>query len=317
MKKLTLLILLAFSFTLFACDSDDEPADDQSDEQTAEADDSLVDDIGDGLEPGDSELNVDGVVEIIGEADDDRGPADVGPASGGTNHDGPYRLRLRANTERDGEETTAYAMVVLPEGTSPGTYELTDNNSAGDDDAYAMFRATAQRWAIARDVEGEVTVGEIGDETSIAFEFDAEDGDGESVSVHGRVYRLGFDYSTAIEATRVVDGEESDIDSGSSMYRDNRDKYILRMGPVTSQIFINIPADIDAGSYTLSDDAEDDDVLEVSADGIGDVDGQIEIERDGNFAHGEFEFDADGDEEQHVSGRFEYMDVVTGGDREQ
>lgn len=314
MKKWTVVFLSIALMATSGCDSNKESDSEegsQSGGEAAAADESAVDEIGEGLEPGGYEIEVTGDVEQLGEYEGNNdSPYTFRPGSEGTNDEGPYILRVRTHTERDGDEIGAYALISLPAGTEPGTYELKANQKADDDEAYAMFRAEAQEWVIAREVSGEVTVGEIGDEVTIAFDFEAADGDDKGVEVNGRVFKIPFEYSTSVRADATIDGEDDEFRSARVHYVDNDDAYSVSVGPLSNMFIFSLPADVESGSYDLVLDG-DEEGIELSRDtSYDEFEGTIDIEREGQFAHGEFDFAASGpDEEAELSGRFDYVDL--------
>lgn len=297
MKPFKTFLLLMTGMMLVACESGDSSESGGSDPRAAER-------IGEGLEPGGHELATEGSARVIGAYGGDRGPTEFRPArSDGSNAEGPYTFRVRAMTERDGEEIMAYALLEIPEGSGPGTYELT--RSGDNATATAMLRSTAQAWVFARDVEGTLEIAELGEHLTAAFEYRAHDGDGDAVDVQGRVYRIAFEPQLEVHGAWVVNGESANIEGQQARMLSDT----LVIGPLSRGLIFSLPADLAPGDYALSTSREDG-TIRVTRTPINEqtVSGHMQVERDGEHFNGRFELTAEGDDETFsANGEFQYL----------
>ncbi|MCK8516361.1 hypothetical protein M0534_08485 [Methylonatrum kenyense] len=265
--------------------------------------------ITEGLSSGDYEISVDGSITQTGAYEGDRGPYDFAPASDGTNAEGPYLIRIRTETERDGDQRMSYLMIVLPAGAETGRHQLTANRDAGSDDAYAMLRSYGQEWTFAQDVSGHVDVAELGDVVTAAYEVELHDGDGNSVALNGRMVDVPFQPQAETDTRLTLNGDEHHFDGGSiSTAYDT-----LRIGPIRSAITIDLPDDgIEPGTYELTPRSSDDGLrlsLRAAEGGIEDVNGSITFEQQGDTMRGSLQFTASGpDDEAEAEGTFEGLE---------
>lgn len=264
--------------------------------------------ITEGLASGEYEINLDGAVSRLGSYEGERGPYDFAPASGGTNANGPYRVRVRTRTQFGDDQRVAYLLIVLPAGTEAGRHELTALRDAGDDDAHAMFRATGQAWNFARDVSGHIDIAEIGDVLTAAYAVEMADGDGNTVRLDGRMKGIPFQPQAETDTRITIDGEEEHFEGGSirAAYGE------LRIGPTRSAIGVTLPESVEPGTYDLAA-GFDGDGLRVSLYGasgrIDELDGTITFEETGNTFSGSFEFTASGDHAVDAKGVFEGLEL--------
>lgn len=297
--KLHVSVAIFLALSLTACGGESGGA--------GQVDQAAVEAIGDGLEPGDYQLEVDGSVRVTGASGDERGPYEFRPSTSkdGTNAEGPYNFRVRAMTERDSEEIMAYAMFTVPAGTVPGTYPLTSSRAAGDDDAYAMLRATEQAWNFAKDVDGTLTIGELGNHLSAKFDFEAADGEGEKVEVRGRMFRVPFSPQPEATATITVNGESEKFSGRARFMSDS-----LIIGPLRGGLTFPLTAALESGTHQLQLGRDGDGIrvnLPIDADTL---DGRISLERDGEYLHGDFDLEAKGDDDTlEADGQFEFLKV--------
>lgn len=266
--------------------------------------------ITEGLSSGDYEISLEGSITQIGPYDGDRGPYDFSPGSNGTNADGPYVVRIRTETERDGDQRMSYLIIVLPAGAEAGRHSLTANRDAGSDDAYAMLRSYGQEWTFAQDVSGHVDIAELGDAITAAYEVELHDGDGNAVSLNGRMVDVPFQPQAETDTRMVLNGEQHHFEGGSiSTAYDT-----LRIGPVRSAITIDLPEDgIEPGTYALTPQSGEDGLrlsLRAAEGSIDDVDGSITFEQQGDRMHGSLQFTAAGpDDTAEAEGSFEGLEL--------
>lgn len=301
--------LLALA-TAIACGS--PPSD-----QAGGVDEAAVADIAGDLPEGAYEITVTGAWEDTGEYTGDADPMHYRRASDGSNRQGPHLFRLRTDVvSGDGESTQAEALVVLPDGITPGTYDLVPNHDPGDDEVAASFRSQHAPFTFGgqyADVDGTIEIGEVGERLTARLEYTAWDRDEESVTVEGRVHALPFEFRP--EGHFVVTGDrEEDYEGAVQVARHGtRDIHIAAMGDISDDdsysVLFDIPNDVEPGLHPLTTDS-DQDGIQVDVPDQAELDGEIRIERDGDVVHGEFDFTASGEQNVEVTGAFEHVELA-------
>ncbi len=262
-----------------------------------------------GLASGDYEITLEGSIVRTGAYEGERGPYDFAPASDGTNADGPYVIRIRTETERDGDQRMSYLMVVLPAGAEPGRHAVTARRDAGDNDAYAMLRSFGQEWTYAQDVSGHIDVAELGDLVTAAYEVELADRDGDTVALSGRFRDVPFQPQAETDTRLTLNGEAHHFDGGSISTAHG----VLRIGPTRQAITIDLPDTVEAGTHDLAAQSSDDRfrlTLRAAEGSIDTVDGSITFEEDGDTMRGSLQFTARGpDDTAEGEGSFEGLDL--------
>ncbi len=281
-------------------------------------------DIGQGLSPGEFEITVEGATVSVGPYQGEREVAQFLPfryasararsdGFGGreqvdaANGEGPYRVQLRHEVSRDGgEPEEAVLMIQLPPGAEAGrTYPLRSNNMARQGEAYVELQGAAQAWRVrSSELEGTVTVGEIGDHITMAFSFDNGLEDERRIEVEGRVFELPFEPRPEALYTFTVEGKSEDrVVAVTSQTRNNR--YVVTAGGVYFT-FVDLP--LRAGSYALSPQ-QGPGVAYLNLPGYAydTVDGSIEVSESDDEYTMTFQFETQGSQPVQASGRFEHL----------
>ncbi|TVQ29528.1 MAG: hypothetical protein EA370_14995, partial [Wenzhouxiangella sp.] len=220
-----------------------------------------------GLEPGEFELDISGFVVSTGAYTGDGPAARFEPRTytdsreradgfGGRervdtwNATGPYRLFLHSAVRRDGgEEEMATTWIQLPPDARAGqTYTIRHSRLARQGEAYAGLQRRDMVWRDnSRALEGEITIGEIGDHLTASFRFDNGRDGPERVEIEGRVYRVPYLPRAEAFFTYTRDGETMEV-----MDRVLRQAQDHRFEAMTELVSFSFGPDPEPGTYRLA-----------------------------------------------------------------
>ena len=281
----------------------------------------------DGLEPGQFELDISGFIVSTGPYTGDGPAARFEPRTytasreradgfGGReqvetwNATGPYRLWLHSAVQRDGgDEEMASTWIQLPPDARAGqTYKIRHSRMARQGEAYAGIQRRDMVWRDnSRALEGEVTIGEIGDHLTASFRFDNGRDDAERVEVEGRVYRVSYLPRGEAFFTYTQDGQTREV--AERVLRQAQENRFQAIGELFS---FGFGPDPQPGTYRLGARRDwDNQIVGVNVIGarMDSVDGTVElIEKDGYFTM-EFQFSTEGPTPVSAEGRFEWVRV--------
>lgn len=264
----------------------------------------------DGLAEGDYQVSLEGAVQRTGDYQGERGPVEFRPVSDGTNSEGPYQVRIRSETDFDGDRRMGYLMIVLPRGAEPGTYMLTARRDADEDQAYAIFRFSGTRSMFSRDVVGTIDIADLGDVLTAGYDVELADGDGNTMTVAGRTHSIPFTPQAETSTTFTADGEVTRFEGGDISTRNDT----ITIGSLASGgIQLRFPDDVQPGTYALQQGRDGDGVRVRLAGFAGDYghgvdayNGEVTLRQDGDLFSGTFHMAAEGgDVPVEAEGSFE------------
>lgn len=274
--------------------------------------------IGQGLSPGDHEIEVVGYVRSIGPYSGSREAAVFAPntygatrerrdGTGGrqevvaTNDDGPYVIRMRADLQRNEQEpdreTASVAIHLPPEARAGQTYVLETPRRARHGEAFLAINGYGQ--VLPFGGSGTVTVAELGEHVSLQFEFRGGSAEHEDERhVIGRAYKIPLSRQGEARYTLSMDGQ-SEPYAQRTIFRNARS---IMVG---SAMQINFDGEIaQPGSYRLANrQAEGVIGLQLFDHRDVDISGHIELERQDDVWAASFEFEGTGEGETTISGR--------------
>jgi hypothetical protein len=280
-----------------------------------------------GLEPGEFDLDITGFVVSTGPYTGDGPAARFEPRTytasreradgfGGRervdtwNATGPYRIWLHSAVSRDGgEEEMATTWVQLPPDARAGqTYTIRHSRMARQGEAYAGLQRRDMVWSeTARTLEGEITVGEIGDYLTASFHFHNGREDDQRIEITGRVHRAPYLPRGEAFFTYTRDGETEEV--ADRLVRQAQDH---RFEVWADLVGFSFGPDPQPGTYQLAPRRDwDNRIVGVSGGGVrmDSVDGSVELtEQDGYFTMN-FQFAAEGPTPVSAQGRFEWVRV--------
>jgi hypothetical protein len=286
---------------------------------------SRVQDIQQGLAPGEFELEFKGQVVTVGPAQADREPAEFWPqritqnrqrndGMGGrqavdtSNATGPYRLQLWQEISRlEGEPGTGRVWIQLPPDAKAGTtYTLYDANRSGNGDAYGGVVGAQHDWSISSNLGGWISVAEIGSHLTAAFhlhnnaELDSEN----RLDVTGRVNRIPFRPRTEADFRITANGET--VEAVSGMIRQDRpDRYLIIVQRYFSFEFDGPPQ---PGTYEFGT-RRGSGLVHLSLDDhrFEEVDGSLELSLDGETFTATFQATTRGAESVTLEGKITHL----------
>ncbi|TVQ34951.1 MAG: hypothetical protein EA370_09905 [Wenzhouxiangella sp.] len=279
-------------------------------------------DIGQGLAPGEFEIDIVGRVRSIGPYTGDREFLLFTPSTyeesqvrrdgtGGrervvaTNDDGPYSLLMRMDLQRGDEEPdreTGNVVIQLPPGARAGqTYPLETLARARHGEAFLRFGGYGQRLNI--NGSGTVTIGEIGEQLSLQFEFSGGDeAEGNYRHIRGRAFQIPLTRRGEASYQLVINGQREDRVE-HTRFRNDRN---IR---VAQELSFTFPGDVaQPGSYQLANRPSSG-VVGLSLENFRglDISGSIDVLQDGEIWSATFEFEGEGDVSIRGQGSFDHL----------
>lgn len=312
-----IVIVLASLFVLAACGGNDSASPGVSGASAA--------DIGEGLAPGDFEVEMVGHVRTTGPYTGDREPVSFHPnnygrsrelsdGSGGrqhvtaTNADGPYRLLMYVQLQlRDEDPEPGSIMLQLPPDVRAGqTYAMATPQRARHGEAALAVNGDGR--VLSFGGTGTVTVAELGDYATLQFEFHggSAEHDNERHLV-GRAYRIPVTPRGEAQYQLVIDGQAEDRVLPTRF----RNDWSIHIG---QELMFDFPGQVaQPGTYQVGN-RRGPGVASVSIQDHRGVDysGTIEIRQDGETWSGTFEFEGEGDFSVRSQGGFEYVQARRG-----
>lgn len=277
--------------------------------------------IGQGLSPGEYELEVVGAVRSVGPYSGDRealrfSPSNYGQSrerhdgTGGrelvvaNNVDGPFSVRLRADLQRGDEEPdreTGAVVIQLPPGARAGqSYPLETGARARHGEAILALNAYGQPLNFGG--SGTVSVAELGEQISLQFEFrggSAED-DNER-HIIGRAYRVPLTRQGEARYRLSVDGgTEERIEL--ARFRNARSMMVAQA------MQINFDGEPTPGTYPIANRAAAGVVgLQLFEHRDAEISGEIELMREDDTWSARFRFQGEGDAVIRGEGGFDHV----------
>jgi hypothetical protein len=285
-------------------------------------------DIGQGLQPGEFELNISGFVETTAPYEGDGPAARFQPWTYSTareradgfggreqvetwNATGPYRLWLHAGVRREGEDDMASVWIQLPPEARGGrTYTIRHSRLARQGEAYAGLQRRDMVWRdTSRALEGTVTVAEIGDDLTLSFDFHNGREDEQATRVQGRAYRIPYMPRGEAFYTATADGEKHDIQA--RVLRQARDSSFDAFTTGDAPVHVGFDFDVARpvpGTYTFGQRRAPGVVgLSIGGQRFDSVDGSLELSETDGYYTAVFELSTQGDHPMSAQGRFEYI----------
>ncbi|TVR93122.1 MAG: hypothetical protein EA418_12420 [Wenzhouxiangellaceae bacterium] len=278
-------------------------------------------DIGQGLAPGEFEIDIVGRVRSVGPYSGDRvrlrySPSTYGSSrerrdgTGGrervvaTNDEGPYSLMMRMDLQRGDEEPdreTGHVTIQLPPGARAGqTYPLETFARARHGEAFVQFGGYGQSLNIGG--SGTISIAEIGERLSLQFEFSGGDeAEGNYRHIRGRAYQIPLTRNGEAHYQLLVDGQREDR---VEFMRFRNDWSI--QGP---ELSFDFPGDVARpGTFQLAN-RRGPGVVSVSLQNHRGLDfsGSIDVVQDGEIWSATFEFEGEGDVSIRGQGSFDHL----------
>ncbi len=235
-----------------------------------------------------------------------------GAARRGSNADGPYALTLYTDAihEDSPEEVVrAWVTLVLPAGAEAGQrYTIAGFSDAEEREVQAHVRGHGNAWGFSRQVAGELYLAELGEQVSAAWRLEAAEGRGEEarrVVAEGAVAGLDFTPQREARYEITVNGDSEQYLGRVSIHETPND-FAVSIG---NRIVLDVPTEIGAGEYALSDQAGDGAIrVSLMRHEVEEIGGAIRFsERNGVF-DAEISLEASGEDEVQLSGRLEELD---------
>ncbi len=285
-------------------DGDEEPGGEAA---ASEIDERAVADIAEGLEPGDAEITITGDLQSTGEYTGGGWNVKYSPAArGSTNREGPHRLQLMADLE--GEHDRARVSISFHPGIDLGEYELTYAGPRDLEHGQVSASITVGGGAgiFSTNVDGTAEFAELGETVTARFAFDISNRDGDTVTVEGRA--RGIPYEPRPEGSFVATGAaDAEWEGGATFAETSNGNYAVSLGSTRGdeRVGFTLPPDIEPGTHAL---VRRGDGLRVNVPGRPDeIEGTLELRRDGDYLHGKFELKGTGDADVEVKGAFEHV----------
>ena len=278
-------------------------------------------DIGQGLAPGEFEIEIDGYIRSVGPySGEDEAvrfrPYNYGRSrerrdgTGGrqhvtaTNADGPYNIRMLVELQRrDEEPDSGSVMIQLPPGARAGqTYPLETPVRARHGEAILAINGYGQ--PLTFNGSGTVSVAELGEHVSLQFEFHGGSPEQDNERhASGRVYQVPLTRRGESQYQLVVDGEPEDrVDST----RFRNDWSIM----VAQEISLDFPGEVaQPGTYRLAN-RRGPGVVSLRLHNYPrelEISGTMELAQDGDTWSATFEFEGQGEVNVRGQGRFDHV----------
>lgn len=239
-------------------------------------------------------------------------PAQGGGSSRrGSNAEGPYALSIYTDATHEDEPDNvvrAWVSLVLPEGAEAGNhYQVASFSGAEDDQVQAHVRGDGMAWSFSQQVSGSLYLAALGEQLSAAWQLEAADGRGEEarrVEAEGAVRGLDFTPQREARYEITVNGD-SEQHLGRVSIHETPNDFAVSIG---NRIVLDVPAEIGAGEYALSDQAGDGAIrVSLMRHEVEEIEGAIRFsERNGVF-DAEISLEAVGEDEVQLSGRLEEL----------
>ena len=312
--KTTTLIAVTAAFLLAGCGG--EAASSAGSVSTA--------DIGQGLNPGEHELEIVGPVRTVGPYSGDREvvgfmPSNYGQSrerrdgTGGrelvtaNNVDGPFAVRMRADLQRGDDEPDRELGAVtlqLPPGAAAGqTYPLENSARARHGEAFLVLMGYGQ--SLRFDGSGTVSVAELGDHVSLQFEFrggSAEDDDQRHII--GRAYRVPLTLRGEARYELTINGQREER-ADQTRFRNDRSLMVAQ------EITFGFPDPVaQPGSYRVVSGRPGAGEVSLSLHEQPrnvEISGTLDIRRNGEIWSGSFEFEGQGEVSIQGRGSFDHV----------
>lgn len=265
--------------------------------------------IGQGLDSGEFELNVDGRITSVGPYSGDRTHLEFRPSTyqatrerndgfGGrqrvraTNADGPYALMMRADLARGDDEpdreTGVFHIQLPPDARAGETYVMRGASHARHGEAVGELGGYGQ--TLMNTGTGEVTIAEIGEHLSLSFDFSVNEPDHERyLRVHGRAWRIPLTRQGETHYT-FTDEEGTETHVDATVFRNPRS---VMVGQRMSFDFAEDHPP--AGEYRIGRRSGPGVVhLGIHGRGRMDLDGHLNLSHDDGVWSASFQFEGEG-----------------------
>jgi hypothetical protein len=281
--------------------------------------------IGQGLAPGQFELEVVGYVRSVGPYSGGGEAVSFTPSNYGrsrerqdgtggrqhvsaTNADGPYRVRMQIELQRRDEEPDSSSVTIqLPPGARAGqTYPLETPHRARHGEAILAIMGYGQ--SLTFEGSGTVNVVELDEHVSLQFEFHggSPEHDNERHAI-GRVYQVPLTRRGESQYQLIVDGQREDRADATRF----RNDWSIQ---VAQEMMFDFPGDVaQPGTYRLAS-RRSPGVVSLSLQNYRglDISGTLEVRRDGDTWSATFEFEGQGDVNVRGQGGFDHLPARPG-----
>lgn len=313
MRLFHLMMMLTMTAMLIACGGEGS--------NSAGASSATAADIGQGLEPGQYEIDIVSRVRSVGPYSGDRESLRYGPSAytqsrerrdgtGGrqrvdaSNDDGPYSIMMRMDLQRGDEEPdreTGHVTIQLPPDAQAGqTYVLQSLALASHGEAYFQFGGYGQRLNMSG--SGTIHVAEIGEHLSISFEFSGGDEAEDNYRhIRGRAYQIPLTRRGEAHYSMSIDGDEQAL---IEMARFRNAGSIM----IGQDLSFNFHGEPQPGSFSLARRSAPG-VIGVHLVGNSDLDisGDLELSREGDIWSASFRFEGTGNRTISADGQFDHL----------
>ncbi len=279
-----------------------------------------VAEIGDGLAPGEFEVDIHGHIRTVGPYTGDREPVNFHPNNYGrsreladgrggrqhvtaTNADGPYRLHLYIQLQvGDDDPEPGSIMLQLPPDVRAGqTYVMATPRLARHGEAVLAINGDGR--VLGFGGTGTVTVAELDEHASLHFEFHGGSAEQNNERhLVGRAYRIPVTPRGEAQYELVIDGEAGERVLPTRF----RNDWSIHVG---QELMFDFPGQVaQPGTYQIGN-RRGAGVASVSIQDHRGVDysGSIEIRQDGDTWSGTFELQGEGDHSIRSRGGFEHV----------
>ena len=319
MNKTIFSLLLILIMSLFACSGGDSPSSSLGSRASLK-------DISNGLEPGEFEMDLSGFVQYVGRYIGDRPETrfvartirqsrERRDGSGGrtrvfaTNAEGPYRISLRFEAQRQDEDPVETSFwLQLPAGAKAGqTYPIVSSLRAKDGEAYGGFIGDGYAWRV-NNIEGSVYIAELGDVASLYVELNntVDKESDRRLDAKIRMNKIPFDITP--EGTYKIKGKDLDEERTFRLTVQQKANRLTIL--VGRDLYLEFDGSSpEPGTYNIARRRSEDTVsASVSPFKYDNIGGEIVLKEEDGFYSAEYSIKTEGGEEVEVNGMFQHLE---------